>query len=433
MKSDMSSRMDVINPLLIANKLKQTMITLMMCYGFVSSALALTLDQAVAVAIESDPAVNGFQASSRAFGEEAIADGTMPDPKLRLGMFNVPIDSFDLEQEPTTQLRLGIQQAIPRGNTLEIKQQRSSLLSKSARFTANNAKRKVIKEVRETYYELFYQAEAGRIIHETRGLFSKLVVITESQYASGRINQQDVIRAGLELARLDDRTTMILAMEEGHRATLAQWIDDVAYQPITEDFPELAGIPDIDDLGQMLMRHPVIEAESAKVEASKKMIEMARQDYSPGMNAFVEYRKRFGDNADGTERADMMAAMVTLDIPLFTANRQDRRVAANEEKASSARFKRDDKLRQLKHMYEKDKRLLKRLNERKHLYTTQLLKAAKNNAKAALNAYQAGVTEFTSLMRARITELDVRLADLRVRVDLERARARLLYITGEPS
>jgi hypothetical protein len=35
-------------------------------------------------------------------------------------------------------------------------------------------------------------------------------------------------------------------------------------------------------------------------------------------------------------------------------------------------------------------------------------------------------------MRARITELDVRLDDLRVRIDRARATARLLYITGEP-
>jgi hypothetical protein len=41
------------------------------------------------------------------------------------------------------------------------------------------------------------------------------------------------------------------------------------------------------------------------------------------------------------------------------------------------------------------------------------------------------VTEFTTLMRARITELDVRLESLRVKVDRMRAQARLLYITGE--
>ena len=48
-----------------------------------------------------------------------------------------------------------------------------------------------------------------------------------------------------------------------------------------------------------------------------------------------------------------------------------------------------------------------------------------------MNAYQSGVTEFTTLMRARITDLDVRLADLRIRVDRTMALASLLYLAGE--
>jgi outer membrane protein TolC len=53
------------------------------------------------------------------------------------------------------------------------------------------------------------------------------------------------------------------------------------------------------------------------------------------------------------------------------------------------------------------------------------------NVQASLKAYQSGVTEFTTLMRARITDLDVRLQDLRIRVDRAKSQANLLYIAGE--
>jgi len=43
----------------------------------------------------------------------------------------------------------------------------------------------------------------------------------------------------------------------------------------------------------------------------------------------------------------------------------------------------------------------------------------------------SGVTEFTTLMRARITDLDVRLEDLRIRVDRAKIQANLLYLAGE--
>ena len=72
-----------------------------------------------------------------------------------------------------------------------------------------------------------------------------------------------------------------------------------------------------------------------------------------------------------------------------------------------------------------------RLGERESLYKNSLLTAAKNNSKVSLKAYQSGVSEFDTLMRAQITELDVRLEDLRVRIDRATAQARLLYITGD--
>jgi len=77
--------------------------------------------------------------------------------------------------------------------------------------------------------------------------------------------------------------------------------------------------------------------------------------------------------------------------------------------------------------------LWQRLGEREELYKTSLLTAATNNSKVALNAYQSGVSEFNTLMRARITELDVRLEDLRIRVDRLIAQTQLLYVVGDSS
>jgi len=120
-----------------------------------------------------------------------------------------------------------------------------------------------------------------------------------------------------------------------------------------------------------------------------------------------------------------------VDIPLFTENRQDKNVAAREESANAARYSRDDTLRVLKRKLEKDRAIYKRLSERELIYKNRLINSATNNSRASLNAYQSGVTEFTTLMRAGITELDVRLENLRIKVDRLRTQARLLYITGD--
>ena len=88
-------------------------------------------------------------------------------------------------------------------------------------------------------------------------------------------------------------------------------------------------------------------------------------------------------------------------------------------------------LRELKQALDTDYASWQRLGERAALYQSQLLRESAANAQASLNAYQSGVTEFTTLMRARITDLNVRLDELRVRVDRAMAQASLLYLAGE--
>ncbi len=397
------------------------------------AAVALSLQQAERLALETDPLINSHRSRSLSHEAEATANGTLPDPKLRLGMFNVPLDSFSTTEDPSTQLRIGIQQEFPRGSTTDLKQQQSRWLAQAATAQANDEERKLLLQVRDAYLNLYYEIQAGQIVEETRKLFTKLVKITEDQYAAGRVNQQDVIRADLELSRLDDRATKIRSNEDEYRASLAQWIGDTAWQDIDDGLPALPDVVNDSDINELLTQHPSVLAETARVEASRAMTEVAKQDYKPGIGAFVEYRKRFGENADGSDRSDMMAAMVTMDIPLFTENRQDKRVAAREQSTNAARYSRDDALRILRRKLERDRAIYRRLSERELIYKTRLVSSASSNAKASLNAYQSGVTEFTTLMRAGITELDVRLENLRIKVDRLRTQARLLYITGDPN
>ncbi len=412
---------------------KKTIISGLFCtlLLFSGSVFALNLQQAENIAVESDPTIESYKATSLSFIDESVAADTLPDPTLRLGAINVPVDTFDLQQEQMTQLKIGIQQNFPRGDVLSIKQKQSQYLSQASLSMAGDARLKILRDVRENYLNLYYEISAYKIIRETRKLFSKLVKITESNYAAGHVNQQDVVLAGLELARLDDRATKIQASEEGYRATLAQWIGDIAWNDIDSGFPRLPALLEGVDLNSVIPEHPLIRAESAKINASKQMTEMARQEYKPGWSLLVDYGFRSGNNPDGTERADFASAIVSLDVPLFTANRQDKTVSASEKKISAARYSKDDQLRKLKRIYEKNYRLWSRLGDREQLYKNSLLTAAKNNTQASLNAYQSGITEFNTLMRAQITELDVRLEDLRVRVDRAITQAKILYITGD--
>ena len=270
------------------------------------------------------------------------------------------------------------------------------------------------------------------MVARNRKLFKQLVNVTESLYAVGRRKQQDVLRAELELGVIDDRETQVTTMVEMARANLAKLIgQEAAYRPLTTPFPSLPNISNPEISQERLAQHPLLEFEQARVDASQKDVAIARQAYKPAWLLDVTYGFRDGFNPDGSERADFLSAMVMMDMPFFTGNRQDRNLSANKLKHQASLYAREDRVRELNKAWEASNAEWIRLGERVRLFETSLLAKARENSKASLHAYQNDQGDFSSLMRARITEFETELKALRMRVDYAKSQAKLLYLVGD--
>jgi len=391
----------------------------------------LTLDETERLALEVDLTAPRFEALANARREQAVAVGQLPDPKLKLGAVNLPIDSFDRKQENMTQMQVGIQQAFPPGRTLGLRSEQAQVMAGADLARASTMTRQVLRDVRERYLDIFYQVEAGRIIDSSRELFDQLLEVTGFYYAQGRKNQQDVLRASVELSLLDDRRTRVRTAEDRMRADLARLIgQQAAYRSLSESFPDFGKLPTRAELEAAIPSHPSLQAADIVVEAGQVGVDIARQKYKPGWMLDVTYGNR-ADNKDGSSRDDFLSAMVIMDIPLFTGKRQDRVLATRQQEVEAARLQRDDRYLRLKRQLDADYAEWLRLDERLQLYQSTIFPEAIQNAETSLTAYQSGVTDFTGVMRARITELDVKLQKLRIRVDKAKAEARLLYIANE--
>lgn len=405
----------------------------LMAFGLSAYAATdeLSLAEAEHLAMQGDPMLANIDATAQALDESAIADGQLPDPKLKFSLFNFPTDTFDRDQEPITQLRFGVQQTIPRGDTLALSSQRTSVQASGERARIANETRKLKRDVRSNWYETFYWMRAEQIVAANKRLFKEMVDITESQYAAGRRNQQDVLRAELELGLLDDRLTDIQQKQETSRANLSKWIGAEAQRRLPEEFPALNEPPTLEAIQAALPQHPALRMEQAHIDVNRKNVSIAREAYKPAWTLGLDYGVRDGNNPNGTERADLVAATVTFDLPLFTNKRQDRRLAAAQRREGAAKLQYDDKLRDLQSMLEKDFVSWQRLSQRLQRYRKTLVNQATANSEASLLAYQNDATDFPTLMRAKITELDTHLKALRIHVDAAKAQARLLYLAGE--
>ena len=164
---------------------------------------ALTLDDAVALAQEGDPWIEGSRHQQSALTSQSTAEGTLPDPLITAGFANLPTDTFDFDQEAMTQFKVGISQAIPRGDSLELRRQQLDILGAQQPHRRADRRAQVEAEVTALWLDTWRARESIRLIQQDRNLFEQLVDVAQSNYSTalGRTRQQDLIRAQLELTR----------------------------------------------------------------------------------------------------------------------------------------------------------------------------------------------------------------------------------------
>ena len=395
------------------------------------AASALSLIVVEELALAADPAVRSVESDRLALEEMSVAAGQLPDPLLKMGLVSLPTDSFNLGQEAMTQVQLGLVQKFPRGKSRALRSEQFGLRSQGLGEMAHDQELRILLAVREQFLEVVKQKRLASINAEAITAFSDVADITQDYYATGRVHQQDVLQAAVELARVQDRATRIAQDEEQARARLTRWIGDAAYRNLEDEWPRFNDHSSADVIKDQLPGHPRIQALQKSVAASETGIELAKQKYKPEFALDVTYGGRAGTNPDGSSRTDLLTLMVVMDVPLFHRNRQDRVLAAQVAESSSAMFSRDDLFRRMSSEVNFHVATQQKQQERIDRFENTLLPEAAFSSEASFGAYQSSIEDLTTLLRTRITEFDLQLEHARLQAEVLKTQARLLYLEGE--
>lgn len=396
----------------------------------VVSSSKLTLSRALEIALRIDPMLAMSQAKETAFREKAVAAYSWPDPKLQVGMMNLPTDTFAIDQEPMTQMVIGVAQAFPPAGTVTAMRDKFSEMAQEAGHTSRDNELKTTQGVRLTWLNVYYQFHASQLVKKSLGVFEQYTEVARFQYRAGRGKQQDVIRSQLEYSRLEDKVISFQEQWEAGLADLYKWTGrEIIGQEMDMSFPKLPALPRSQELKAGLVSHPAIEAGQSRVDASGNEVKLADARFNPGWMLDLKYGYR-GADPKGNDRADFISAMVMVDLPFFTGKRQGRELLASKSMLEASKNSLDDLRRNYQQQFDINLAAFNRAEERLELYSSRLLPQAEQNTEATLNAYQSGVTSFNDLARSQLTELDSQLQYLKLQVDQARAQVRLLYIAG---
>jgi outer membrane protein TolC len=389
------------------------------------AAPELTLAETERLALEQAPWLQHHLTNADAAAERAVYEGRLPDPQLTLGLANVPTDSYRLNREDMTMTVVGVRQAFPPGKTLKLKSERAEKELAREQARVQMEQRNLIRQVRQAWLELYYQEQSLHTLDESRRLARKQLESAEARYRAAQETQQSVLRSRQALARLDERAPMIRAQRLRLQAQLARWIGDAAYQPLPAELPALPTAPGEFDY----THHPEWIATQTMLDEARVEVDIARQEYKPGMMLDVSYGFR-RPMPDGTERPDLLSAMVTFDLPVFRNTRQDRKLAEKQTMEVGAQYELDDKRRELESMDRSLRAELDGLTEREKIFAERLIPATRREAQVTVAGFARDQSEYRdALMRSVDTELEY----LRLRVDRAKAQAELLYLTGEQS
>ncbi len=426
-----------------------------------SAGNTLTLDEAVKAAQLNDPWLVGNRHSQDAIESMSVAAGTLPDPKVTFGVANLPTDTFDFNQEAMTQFKVGVAQMFARGDSLAIKRKQIETVGSQFPFQRLDRKAKIVVAVSKLWLDVYKAQESINLIEKDRPLFEQLADVAEASYSAalGKTRQQDIVRAQLELTRLDDRLTVLRQKQEMLLEKLSEWLSEYfreQYSDISTAATVLPwsrleldkNLPDIkmvqeslylaekeadhQKLFEYFSKHPSLLALNRKIEASKIGIDLAREKYKPVWGVNVNYGYRDEDQ-NGRDRADFVSIGFSFDLPYFTGNRQDKEVESSISQAEAVKTQKWALLRKMIAGFEKNRTQLNRLNERQLLYQVQLLPQIHEQAEASLTAYTNDDGDFAEVVRARIAELNAQIDALGIDVERQKSIIELNYYFIENS
>jgi hypothetical protein len=408
---------------------------------------SISMQDAVKIAIQHDPWLTGNQLQERAFRAASQAANNLPDPTLSMALLNLPSDGFAFDQEPMTQIKVGLAQTFPRGNSLAIKQKHLSFQADQHPYQREDRKAKIQVAVSQLWLDTIKADQTIRLIRRDRVLFEQLVDIVKASYSSaqGNTRQQDVISAQLELARLDDRLTAVSSQRDIALINLSQWLTPSAQRAVSKTFAENISPPlpffpheladnikvllqrgDNTGLLQLLTQHPALLAIEQSAKAGDIAVNLAKQKYKPQWGVNVSYAYR-DDSQLGQSRADFFSIGITVDVPLFGYAKQDGEVLASRLTAevieTDKRLLQQRMLAQMLSLYQQEVRFV----QREEGFLSVILPQVQEQADASLSAYTTDDGDFSEVMRARIAQLDAQIDLIDIQIEKFKIRIQLGY------
>lgn len=396
-----------------------------LCGAAVALENPLTLQEAQQRAVERSRLLAAKDHAVHASREQAVAAARLPDPVLKLGVDNLPIegpDRFSTTRDFMTQRRIGLMQDLTRADKRRLRAER---FEREADKTSAEKAASTVAIERDTavaWLERYYAEAMAGLVAEQEQRAQLEVAAAEAAYRGGRGAQAEVYAARGESLALADRSSELRRRVANAKLALARWVGDAAQLPLASK-PALDAVPlEPRTLESRLGHHPEIAVLRKQEDIAATEVALARADKKADWSVEVAFQQR------GPAYSNMLSVGVSVPFQWNQRNRQDRDVAARLAQLEQAKAESEEALRA--HVAEVGAMLgeWQSNRERQARLEQDLLPLARARTTAAIAQYRGGKMSLADVLAARRSELDARLQVLQLEADTARLWAQLRFL-----
>lgn len=388
----------------------------------------LSLTEAQHLAIERSRQLAAQDAAANANRELAVSAGQLPDPVLKLGVDNLPVegtDRFSLNRDFMTMRRVGIMQEFTRSAKRELRAQiyqdeaEKNLAEKSVTIAV------IQRDTALAWMERYYAELAAGLFDDQLNAIKLEITAAETAYKAGRGSQADVFATYSMEAALQDEKSSANRRVITAKNNLLRWVGEEANK-VLADKPDFDSIQlDTYSLDNTLSHHPRIIALNKQEQIAESEAKLAEANKQADWSFEVAYQQR------GSNFSDMISVGVSIPLQWDQKNRQNREVTAKLATIEQIKAERDEMLRE--HTTEINNLVTEWQSGRQRLnhYAQAILPLAAERTRATIVAYQTGKASLSDALSARRNEISTRQQAIQLEMETAKLWAQLNFLVPQ--
>lgn len=389
-----------------------------------------TIDDYLKAALERSPRLRAAYNRWIADFKKSDYAGSLPDPMFTYVYF---VENVETRVGPQEQ-RFRIHQAFPWFGTLGSREDMAFAMSQASYQRFEAAGDELIYEVKAAYYDYYLLGRDILITGENLELLKFWESVAQSKYKVGLKQHPDLIKAQVELGKLEDRlkTLQEQAYPKAARLRALLNLPETVRIPIPRSISVAEKPLPEDTVIAVITRHnPGLRALERIVESKRAGERLAGKQTMPSFTIGVDYiqtgKAIIPDMPESGKNPWMIGASISL--PIWFGKNGSRKKEAEARRRVAEYDLRDSENR----LVSVTKRLLFEYSDalrKTRLYRDGLVPKAEQSLNASYAAYRAGETDFLNVLDAQRQLLDFQLTVAREQSRLATRQAQLEMLGG---